>query len=709
MDVLVQSSLIVAITSFGIGLATLAKNVRNKLFLLFANLTTLITAWSLFFFLAKYRDQQFFYQIHLITHIWLAPVALVFIRGMVKLEDLWSRTLLVLSFVGAIFLSAMLIFGFGHQEFVLQVIFFFPGLVFLQILQIIGLDYFHAPGDHSLLPRRTMIYVGGLLVLMTSSLDHISWLGHVIPSIGNLALTAYIFFLSQAVTRQRLLNFGALFSRFLVILTVALTLTGIYSLLFTWIENRPALFLLNSFIISFLLLMLLEPIRTMVSYLTSQLLSKKYRNLEILLRQAQIQLIGVSDPNSLFQCILQTVESTLSPDWCALYVLRMDGTHFRRTRMIGAVRKISGTEMDSYREISVTHPILEYCSQLESKGDLPVILAQFIQNEIDRSASSQQRAQLSALYTQLGNLGANILIPLFHRKRMLAFVALQVASPPEPWVDNWGLLPMIFPYFQHAAEAMSSLEIFTRQREKERLAALGEMAAGLAHEIRNPLGAIKGAAQFLDPGSPERDDQRPENRFLRIIIEETDRLNRVVTQFLDYSKPASTDLRVVCLLELVEKTVERLRPAIASDIVLGFEKNLSLNSIQILAEPEQLQQVLINLIQNSVRAVSQPPAPAEKEIQVQIESEANPRAVRPEVIISVEDNGSGIKKENLDKLFIPFFTTTPSGTGLGLSISQKIIEAHRGRIEVATEEGKFARFSVILPIYMTRPQNGELS
>lgn len=696
MDVLVQSSLIVAITSFGIGLATLAKNVRNKLFLLFANLTTLITAWSLFFFLAKYRDSHIFYEIHLITHIWLAPVALAFIRGMVKLEDRWSRALLVISFVGAAVLGGMLVLGYGKHEFILQVIFFFPGLIFLQILQLIGLDYFQKSSDSHVLPRRAIIYIGGLLVLATSSLDHISWLGHVIPSFGNLALTTYIFFLSQAVTRQRLLNFGALLSRFLVILTVALTLTGIYSLLFTWIENRPALFLLNSFIISFLLLMLLEPIRTMVSYLTSRLLSKKYRNLEELLRRAQLQLVGVSDPNSLFQCVLQTVEETLNPEWCALYVLRMDGTHFRRTRMVGAVRKISGNEMDTYREISATHPMLEYCALLENKGDLPVLLDQFIQNEIDRSASSQQRAQLSSLFAELNALGANLLIPLFHRKRMLAFVALQVASPPEPWVDNWGILPMIYPYFRHAAEAMSSLEIFARQREKERLAALGEMAAGLAHEIRNPLGAIKGAAQYLDPGSPEGDQQRPENRFLRIIIEETDRLNRVVTQFLDYSKPASTDLREVEITALVEKTVERMRPALSADIELSFQKFYSKEGRlpHIMAEPEQLQQVLINLIQNSVRAVG---SVNPKKILVKVE--ADPKSLRPEVVISVEDNGAGIKKENLDKLFIPFFTTTPSGTGLGLSISQKIVEAHRGRVEVATEEGKFARFSVILPVF----------
>ena len=117
---------------------------------------------------------------------------------------------------------------------------------------------------------------------------------------------------------------------------------------------------------------------------------------------------------------------------------------------------------------------------------------------------------------------------------------MSVPSPPEPWGNNWGFLPIIYPYYEQAAHTLRNLEIYVRQREKERLAALGEMAAGLAHEIRNPLGAIKGAAQFLDPSS-----DRPDEQFLKIIVEEVDRLNHVVTQFLDYSKPPTTDFKPI--------------------------------------------------------------------------------------------------------------------------------------------------------------------
>jgi len=250
-------------------------------------------------------------------------------------------------------------------------------------------------------------------------------------------------------------------------------------------------------------------------------------------------------------------------------------------------------------------------------------------------------------------------------------------------------LQILYPYYEQAAQTLGRMEVFVRSREKERLAALGEMSAGLAHEIRNPLGAIKGAAQFLDPSG-----DRPDSRFLRVIIEETDRLNRVVTQFLDYSKPFSAEFVSTDVVRLVERSLDYLKPSLSTEVSLKFSPSVRPAWVQ--AAPEQLQQVIVNLVLNSLKAIeARPEGLTGGLIQVEIEV-SGPRG-GGEVMISVEDNGIGIPRENLDKLFIPFFTTRPSGTGLGLSISQRIVEAHRGRIEVSSEEGRFSRFSVILP------------
>ncbi len=408
----------------------------------------------------------------------------------------------------------------------------------------------------------------------------------------------------------------------------------------------------------------------------------QHRRLQDTLKDAQRKLTGIVDVGSLFQAILQTVEQTLQPERATLFVLRSDWTKYRRVRSIGQETPSSSAP----RELLANHTLLQYCLSLYQKGDLPILLDQVLENEIDRSASKEQRAYLFSLIQGLKALESNLLIPLFDSGQILGFVALYVPAPPEPWGSNWGLLSVLFPYFEQAAQTLQSMEVFVRQREKERLATIGEMAAGLAHEIRNPLGAIKGAAQFLDPSA-----DRPESRFLRVIVEEVDRLNRVVTQFLDYSKPNPTDFRPVDVSFLTEKTLEVLKPSVDSGVQIEFVP--SRIEARALAAPEQIQQVILNLVQNSLKMLSGRPDPR---LRVSVDAEGENRS--QDIVITVEDNGPGIKREHLDKIFIPFFTTSPSGTGLGLSICQKIIEAHRGRIEVVSEEGSFAKFSVILPL-----------
>jgi signal transduction histidine kinase len=137
-----------------------------------------------------------------------------------------------------------------------------------------------------------------------------------------------------------------------------------------------------------------------------------------------------------------------------------------------------------------------------------------------------------------------------------------------------------------------------------------------------------------------------------------------------------------------------MRPALPAGVSLVHVPSTA--PIEVECAPEQIQQILINLVRNSVKALEDSGNPR-KVIRVSVEREGRANGREGDAWVSVEDNGPGIRRENLDKLFIPFFTTSPSGTGLGLSISQKIIEAHRGRIEVATEEGRFARFSIVLP------------
>ena len=258
MDILGQSSLWVALVSFSLGFSVLARNVRNTLFLSFAIMATLVSAWALSFFLAKAWGGAEFYRLHLFFNILLSPAILSFIRVMVRIQDHWSRRFFHLSIIIAVILSTAILLRWEVNPYILQCIYFSPILVVFQVLQLMWIDRALKRGVKRLpkmplvgLSRRNFIYLGALVIFATSVMDHVPWMGRVLPSFGNLALTGYLFLLSQAITQQRLLNLNALFSRFLVLMVVALTLTVIYSLLVAWIENSPGLFFLNSFIASF--------------------------------------------------------------------------------------------------------------------------------------------------------------------------------------------------------------------------------------------------------------------------------------------------------------------------------------------------------------------------------------------------------------------------------------------------------------------------
>ncbi|HRK02018.1 MAG TPA: ATP-binding protein, partial [Oligoflexia bacterium] len=307
--------------------------------------------------------------------------------------------------------------------------------------------------------------------------------------------------------------------------------------------------------------------------------------------------------------------------------------------------------------------------------------------EIEQGLSHNQREHHQSVLLSLRALGANLAIPFFDEDRVLGFVVAQVEMANQE--DDWSLLSVVYGYFAAAARILKNMDVYVRIREKERLAALGQMSAGLAHEIRNPLGAIKGAAQVL-----EGEKTVQESPFLKVIVEEVNRLNKVVTQFLDYSKPVQSDYTVVDIDSVLQKTAALFQSLRHEGIRIEVHTSGVPGSARVRCSPEQIKQVLVNLIQNSIQSLERS-RPAEGGV-VRVGVNCDTKAIEPHVNVFVEDNGQGIAREDLDKIFIPFFTKKQKGTGLGLSICSKIAEAHGGRLDVVSDENKNTRFTLRL-------------
>jgi signal transduction histidine kinase len=233
------------------------------------------------------------------------------------------------------------------------------------------------------------------------------------------------------------------------------------------------------------------------------------------------------------------------------------------------------------------------------------------------------------------------------------------------------------------AEANARLQSsFEQLRRADRLAAMGELSAGLAHEIRNPLGALEGAMQIIQrPNVPEV----TKTEFGEMAQRELDRLKRIVNQFLDFARPPdprplATDPNV--LLESVAKLVAESAKMKGVQIRLAGAADMP----EIMVDAEQIRQVVLNLVLNAIQAM-----PSGGEILLRAARDGD------SVSLDVVDQGVGISQEDLERIFDPFFTTRQEGTGLGLSIAARIISQHGGQIEPRRNPDQGMTFSVILP------------
>lgn len=216
----------------------------------------------------------------------------------------------------------------------------------------------------------------------------------------------------------------------------------------------------------------------------------------------------------------------------------------------------------------------------------------------------------------------------------------------------------------------------------ERLAALGEMVAGVSHEIKNPLGIIQSTSELLT-SMPNADEKQ--KRLSSVITEESIRLNRIVTDFLEFARPHKLNLDECHIEEVIRKNISFFKPELEGKGIVVYDK-MNDRSFKIQADDDLLYRALMNILLNSIQAIENPGS-----ITVNVEEEKGGYR------IEIEDTGSGISKENMKKIFNPFFTTKDKGTGLGLPIVRKIIEGHQGRIEVESQAGSGTKVIIRLP------------
>jgi signal transduction histidine kinase len=264
--------------------------------------------------------------------------------------------------------------------------------------------------------------------------------------------------------------------------------------------------------------------------------------------------------------------------------------------------------------------------------------------------------------------------------------------------------------YQHTAEQLENTlqklreqsvkidEMEDQLRQADRLAVVGELAASLAHEVRNPLGSIRGTVDILKDELPPKKETA---NFLNIMVQETERLNEVVENYLRFAGQKSSQVISFDIREIIKNT-ELLLANRARKNQIKIKTILPEKELMLLGAPGQLQQVLVNLALNSIQAM---PEGGEISVEAKLstpisQTDENESGVmhNNEIQISITDKGKGIAEPDIEKIFKPFYTTKKDGTGLGLAIVKRIIDQNNWRINVQSEINQGSTFSVYIPL-----------
>ena len=261
----------------------------------------------------------------------------------------------------------------------------------------------------------------------------------------------------------------------------------------------------------------------------------------------------------------------------------------------------------------------------------------------------------------------------------------------------------VSPYMNNGAPAQGAVlhvrdmslfkELEESSKRMDELSHLGALSLGMAHEIKNPLVAISGSAQLLRKRLPYQ-----HHKFLDVVIKESDRINRMMERMLDFARPAPLELKLINIHQILEEILLLEKKNEPADI--RFVQNYDPSLPQVEGDEDQLKQVFLNLVRNALEAM---PEGGTLELMTRIhsnytvKSDKHPNS-RQAILVEIRDSGAGIDTENLNNIFTPFHTTKSKGSGLGLPLSLKIVENHKGKMNVQSETGKGTRVQVFLPV-----------
>ncbi|MDP3278931.1 MAG: ATP-binding protein [Deltaproteobacteria bacterium] len=530
----------------------------------------------------------------------------------------------------------------------------------------------------SRIERARAVYLVGVSVATTAVFftDLLPFVGIDMGPVGSTLVLVVLFMLSQAMERSRLVDLYEITSRLVVLTALAFVLAGVYYLLVDWARGQ-APYILNAIVASLVILIPFDPLREKMESQVARFFFRERFDLETEITALRRRLANVLELDELGRELIDGLSASRRVTHASLFL--SDAVQ----RGLECFVHLGTQEPQRIENVSA-RLLIERMSR-----DGSVVAEQLVREAIDARERGEIRegVELQEAAEQLQRANASVAIPIVDAQGRLSG-ALFVGDDriQEPFSSEE--VQILRDLGAQIAIVLENTQGHERIKERDRLAAMGEMAAGLAHEIRNPLGSIKAAVQLLQPDAKAGS---VEAEYLGIIGEEVDRLNRVVGGFLDYARPGRAAAEVIDIAETTQRTLSIIEKDLPAEVELVFEAEPDLPPVRM--DPSHVRQVLLNLVRNAIEAME-----SRGRVSIVVQRRL---ASAPMIEIVVRDSGPGIDARLVPKLFTPFVTTKASGTGLGLALSQRFVASAGGRIELRTQSGRGTTFVVVLPAHDT--------
>jgi two-component system, NtrC family, sensor kinase len=628
--------------------------------------------------------------------IFIPPSYLHFILSLLN-EERKHRGLLIIAYVLAVIELSLLLGGL-----LIERVTYYPDLGFYEVPSRIYWLYFAnylgvpsfaliklilAFSRTDLAVKRNQFkYVisSSLIGFSTGATSFFPFFTTLVPPVGAPLVYFYTFPITYAVARYRLMDIDVIIKKSLIYASLLLLLLMPCYLVVIWgqqivfgnISYTFSLFTLLLFIVVGFLFPKLR-FRTEEA-LERALFQKRINHRETLLRSSR-DMVSIVDLENLSSSLVKTVGRALGVDKASLYLLDEPNSSYNLKSKISV-------ERDQYLEATLVRddPLVRHLRHCQEG---------VVREELEM-AREDKSGQLTA--ERMGQLDAEVSVPIISKEKLIGILNLGHKEGKE--IYSTEDIELLSTLANQAAIAIENARLYQNLKQSQdtlrradRLSSLGLLTAGLAHEIRNPLVAIRTFTQLL----PERyNDAEFREGFQGLALKEVDRICGLITDLLSFARPSRPNVAEESINQVVDG-IARILETEAKEKGVEITRDFAENLPTVWIDREQMKQVFMNLILNAIQAMKEGGA-----IWILTRPNSKNEAGEPGRFVQVEirDTGIGIPEENLDHIFDPFFTSKDEGSGLGLSISHQIVQEHGGYVTVESKIGAGTSFFINLPI-----------